>query len=45
MEGVLCSYFIIFPSIEKTNFDLCCYKVLCVHLRFFLKKEKVNIQR
>lgn len=49
--GGLRSYFSVFPTLKKMNFDIlvCSYTIiLCVHLKFrlfFLKKGKVNIQR
>lgn len=47
MEGVLCSYFIIFSMVKKISLVIfvCSHIVLYVNLKFFLKKEKVNIQR
>lgn len=41
MEGVLCSYFIILPTVEKINFDVfvCSHIVLCVHLNFFKTRQ------
>lgn len=48
MGRVICRYFIIFSNLEKINFDISIFfshVVLCVHLKFFFKIEKVNLQR